>query len=637
MNALTSRADPSDQRRRTYFWMTVILLLGAGLRFFQLNDVPLRGDEAFTVLHWMREPLEATLSQIATIDPQPPLAYALYRAFGLLIGSSEPLVRLLPALLNLLGVAALYGIGKRIGGRSVGLVAAALFAISPVFIWHAQDARNYGIWAAFSALALWSALRALDRNRLVDWAIFVTIQITACYFYYLELLFLGALTAYVLLDVRRDPRKVLRWYIALAVIGLALAPWFIQPRLLSGGGYTGTAGQLNPALYLTWFLPSLLFGEAIPGGRELWFTTAALLTVASGFALLWRPNRRAVWLLALYSLLPLIAIGVVSTRINVFVPRYVLSVGTVLILLAAVVIVRGLSLENRNKPLRLLAIALPVLIGWSLLSYYFDYAKSPDWRALVNYLAPRTQNSDLLVNSAADMSFPFYVGEMGVAGEQTQLPANPRQSLTEIQGVLADAMADGRSIWIVANPPDWPNQNVPDQWLREHGTLFRNANLNGMRADEYVTSSATENGSVIDFGDVVRLIGEQIPAEIEPDGSLPLILDFEVLSRAGALLKTFVHVVGPTNPATGTPLWAQDDQPPQDSVDTRNWEAGTRYRDRFVLGGIGKLPESEYEIEVGWYDPVSGERLPVGTGDATRIAVLTVNADGGITIQNRSE
>lgn len=614
--------------------MTLILLIGAGLRLFQLNDVPLRGDEAFTVLHWMREPLSQTLNQIATVDPQPPLAYALYRAFALIIGSSEPLVRLLPALLGLLGIPALYGVGKRIGGRNAGLVAAALFAISPVFIWHAQDARNYGIWAAFSALALWSALRALDRNRFVDWALFVVLQIAACYLYYLELLFLGALTVYVLLDVRREPRKVLHWFIALAVIGLALAPWFIQPRLLSGGGYSGTAGQFDVTLYLTWFLPSLLFGEAIPGNRELWFTAAALLTVITGFGLLWRPNRRAVWLLALYSLLPLIAIGLVSTRLNVFVPRYVLSIGIVLVLLAAVVIVRGLSIKNRNRPLRLLAIALPVLIGWSLASYYFDYAKSPDWRSLAAYLAPRTEASDLLVNSAADMSFPFYAGEFGVAGEQAQLPANPRQPGSEIEGVLAAALTSGHPVWIAASPPNWPNRDVADEWLRENGILFRSANLNGMRAEEYVSRVVTQGGTTANFGDVVRLLGAQIPAELEPDGSLPVLLDFEATARTGAALKTFVHLIGPVNPSTGTPLWAQDDQPPQDSLDTRNWEPGLRYRDRFVLSGLDQLPPGDYQIVTGWYDPETGQRLTTAEGDSFVIASLAVGAGGGVTIRN---
>ena len=613
--------------------MTLILLLGAGLRFFQLNDVPLRGDEAFTVLHWMREPLAHTLAEIATVDPQPPLAYALYRAFGLAFGSSEGVVRLLPALLGLLGIPALYGIGRRIGGRNAGLIAAALFAASPVLIWHAQDARNYGIWAAFSALALWSALRALERDRTGSWALFIVIQIAACYLYYLELLFLGALTVYVLLDVRREPRKVLHWFIALAFVGLALAPWFSQPRLLSGGGYTGTAGQFDLKLYLTWFLPALLFGEAIPGNRNLLFTAAALVTVVAGFALLWRINRRAVRLLALYSVLPLIALGIVSTRLHVFVPRYVLPVTTLLIVLAAVVIVRGLSSENRNRPLRLLALALPVLIGWSLVSYYFDYAKSPDWRALVAYLAPRTGATDLLVNSAADMSFPFYAGEYGVAGEQAQLPANPGQPGAEITDVLDDALRAGRAVWIVASPPNWPNRNVPDQWLRENGVLFRSANLNGMRADEYLPRAVNEGGSGADFGGVIRLHGAQIPAELEPDGSLPLLLDFEVLAQTSAPLKAFVHVIGPTNPATGTPLWAQDDQPPQDVADTRSWETGTRYRDRFVIGGLQKLPPGEYQIVTGWYDPETGDRLPAEAGDAVHIATLTIDASGGATIQ----
>lgn len=614
--------------------MTLILLVGFALRLFHLNTVALRGDEAFTVLHWMREPLEQTLGTLATIDPQPPLAYALYRGFGLVLGSGEMTVRLLPALLNLIGVAALYGAGRRIGGTRLGLIAAALYAVSPAILWHAQDARNYGIWIALSALSLWLALRAIERDRWLDWGLFALVQIAAAYSYYLELLFTGALTLFVLTQARQRPRMARHWFITLAVIAAALAPWFLQPDLLSGGGYGGTAGRLDPGLYVTWFLPSLLFGEAIPPGRESLFAALALVTALAGLALLWRRRPAMALLLALYVAVPLAALGVVSTQINVFVPRYVLGVATALIILSALVLEHGLSAGNRSRLLRLLALGLIVTLAWSLVRYYYDYAKSPRWRDLAAYLAPRTSAGDVLINASADMSFLFYSEIYGVAGELVYAPANPRQSAGEIEATLAAAFSEGRTVWIGAQPPDWPNARVPDDWLAAHGLRLRSVDFGGLRADQYVRDEPAEVAALnADFGGIVRLTGAQIALPLEPDGSLPLTLDFEVLAVSEAPLKTFVHVLGPINPATGTPLWSQDDQLPRDTLDSTSWEAGLRYRDSFRLPALDQLVAGEYAIVVGWYDPVANTRLEIAGQDSFTLARLTVNEDGSLTLQ----
>ncbi len=624
------------RRRQTLIWMTLILLMGFALRLFHLNAVALRGDESFTVLHWMREPLTQTLSALATTDPQPPLAYALYRGFGLIVGSDEMIVRLLPALLNMLGIPALYGIGRRVGGSRLGLIAAALYAASPVMLWHAQDARAYGIWIALSALAFWLALRAMERDRWLDWALFVAVQIAAAYSYYLELLFLGALTIIVLTQARRTPRVARRWFAALAVIGAALAPWFLQPDLLRGGGYGGTAGRFDLTLILNWFLPSLLFGEAIPARRELWFIAAALLAAITGLALLWRRRPPVAILLALYITVPVIALSVLSTQLSVFVPRYVLGVATALMVLTAVVLERGFNIRNQSQPIRLLAIALVVLIRWSLARYFIDYAKSPDWRGLAAYLAPRTTANDLLVNSAADMSFPFYMDAYGVAGEQVQMPANPRQSTEEIEGILSAAFADGRTVWIGAQPPPtWPNAAVPDDWLAANGVRLRAQNINGMRAEQYLPDEPfTTKVLDLDFGGIVRLLGAYTSLPLEPDSSLPLVLDFEVLATSSAPLKTFVHVLGPINPATGTPLWSQDDQIPRDLLNTTQWESGLRYRDVFTLPALDQLIPGDYAIVAGWYDPAANTRLLANGLDSVVIARLTMDEHGELALNS---
>jgi len=50
------------------------------------------------------------------------------------------------------------------------------------------------------------------------------------------------------------------------------------------------------------------------------------------------------------------------------------------------------------------------------------------------------------------------------------------------------------------------------------------------------------------------------------------------------VLRVFVHLVGGINPATNTPLWSQDDGPPQDGrISTQSWTVGTHYRDVYQV------------------------------------------------------
>jgi hypothetical protein len=61
----------------------------------------------------------------------------------------------------------------------------------------------------------------------------------------------------------------------------------------------------------------------------------------------------------------------------------------------------------------------------------------------------------------------------------------------------------------------------------------------------------------------------------------------------------FVHLIGRLNPATGTPLWTQDDHPPIPPA--------TAPRDVYSLD-LSRVPPGTYQLEIGLYDPASGRR-----------------------------
>ncbi len=588
----------------------LIVLIGAAVRLYRLNVVPLRGDEAFTVLNWMREPLSQTIAEITTVDPQPPFNYALYRAYALLISADADHVRFLPALFSMTGVALMIAIGMRLGGKRVGLLAGLLWAVSPVALWHAQDARSYAIWMTVHPASLWLALRALERGRRIDWVLMIAGGVLALYTYYLELFAVAAVNLYVLTAYRQRRDVLVRWFIAQAIIGLCAAPWYLQERLLSGGGYGGTTLRFDSGFLIDGFIPALVFGEVVP---ESWLRALALIVFLLPLVglLVFRSRR---WLLLFLLVgIPVIGISIVSMRLNVFAPRYVLSVSAAVVMAVALLI--G---QMRSRVLRRSASVLFLSIHLLLIRhYYFDYAKSPDWRALVAYLSEHAAPSDAVIQSAADEAFTLYCLDARLTADCDQkLPANPSQSPDEIHSHLFMTTRNQTAVWLVARPPaDWENRLVPLDWLHAHMQPIRDTEIGGLPVRHFmpwqVQPGELAAQPLAYFTDTARLIGAD--AVLEPDPVLLVTLIWQPIDRTDVSLKIFVHLLD----AEGR-LVSQDDQPPQDgTLSTQTWLPDVPLRDVYLLPlspelqrRLNETPD-DFTIAAGLYDPETNRRIQI--------------------------
>jgi mannosyltransferase len=160
-------AGKAMDRVRARRWALVLLgmltLTGALLRAWQIGDKSLWIDEAFSV--WIaRQPLAEGISWLARIDQHPPLYYALLHLW-LRLGDGPAAVRLFSALVSVLNVPVLYGLGARLAGRKVGLLAAAVLALSPFHVYLAQEARMYTLLSLTVSLSLWALARLLSGAR----------------------------------------------------------------------------------------------------------------------------------------------------------------------------------------------------------------------------------------------------------------------------------------------------------------------------------------------------------------------------------------------------------------------------------------------------------------------------------------
>jgi hypothetical protein len=125
----------------------VLLLLAAGVRLPGLFLYPYEQDELYTVI-------EATDLFHSPLKPgihARPLYYILHHAVIGFLPQTHAGLRLPAFLFGLVGVALTWGVGRRLFGRTAGLVAAAMVAISP---WHMHASGMARYWSMLYVLAL---------------------------------------------------------------------------------------------------------------------------------------------------------------------------------------------------------------------------------------------------------------------------------------------------------------------------------------------------------------------------------------------------------------------------------------------------------------------------------------------------
>ena len=132
------------------------------------------------------------------------------------------------------------------------------------------------------------------------------------------------------------------------------------------------------------------------------------------------------------------------------------------------------------------------------------------------------------------------------------------------------------------------------------------------------------------FGDAIRLHGYDLAApRVRPGETVGLTLYWSADGDVGRRYKVFTHLLGDTfNADTGNFLWGQaDNEPASNTRPTTTWRAAEVIVDEYAIPLAAGAPPGTYRIEIGLYDAVSGERLPLLGPDGAPAAdhlILTV-------------
>lgn len=135
--------------------------------------------------------LTDTLHSLATEDTQhPPLYYTLAHFWSRWLGSSIADLRLLPALLGLLGLPAIYWLAQELFLHTRAFstpfpvwLAIGLFAISPFQVIYAQESRQYSLWATLTLVSTAMLLRSMRLSTPWNWLIYALTVAASLYMF----------------------------------------------------------------------------------------------------------------------------------------------------------------------------------------------------------------------------------------------------------------------------------------------------------------------------------------------------------------------------------------------------------------------------------------------------------------------
>src|SRR6478609_5185376 len=169
---------------------------------------------ALTVLGFALASSRLGLSGLWTVitshDPNMGLYYVLLHSWTRVFGYSEAAVRSMTVALAGFAVPVMYLLGRRLFGRSAGIIAALLLAMAPFFVQYEQTARSYALVVLLMLLSSYFFVAELEKPSRATLVAYVLASALAVYAHYFAA-FVLVVQAMTLIAVRRRGAVTVAW------------------------------------------------------------------------------------------------------------------------------------------------------------------------------------------------------------------------------------------------------------------------------------------------------------------------------------------------------------------------------------------------------------------------------------------
>jgi mannosyltransferase len=456
MSMATDLIPQKWYKKRDNLLLLVILSTAFALRFYRLDHESLWLDEVQSMKQ--SDPFISSWQQMFQYlgwDQHPPLFYILERCFLTIVRSGndpEFIGRILPAILGVLSVWAVYLLGKEIGNSSMGLIAAAITCVNYYNLLYSQEIRDYILVFLTSALSYVYFIRLIRSRRSRDlWLYTLFAALTAYSHYYgifivVSQFFLAA----ILVVVDKDRKTCLKDFaISGVVIVLLYLPW--APQLMK---MVAMKSFWNPPV------PGDFFVDYFKGyfGDDNHLLIPVILVLLSFVLIKVMISRRKAWagfrnnpaiicfLLLFSAVLFVFVLPYIRSRVNfaMLFPRY-----TIVILPLLMVSIACGVMVIPFKPLRMIVAIFLVIFSFTNVvidNKFYSSAHKMQLREATS-LATRAKASKLpIFNDGIDWQLDYYIRKSGYSGP---LVGGPRKANIDSVLVKRSSPYNAGGFWLV--------------------------------------------------------------------------------------------------------------------------------------------------------------------------------------------
>jgi hypothetical protein len=244
--------------RRTLYGIAAIVAFGAVLRLPALLHGGLWRDDAYVYIDVTAPTFAEFLHRVIVTEWHPPLYFTLLYFWTKMAGTSELSLLILPYLCSLLAIPATYLLGAAAESKSVGLLAAAIYAVAPLPAAYSTE-YVYPLCALLCTLLALLVTRA--RRREPSPTCLAAVALTSfllAFTHYLALLYVPLLAAWALtspVGLKKGAAVA-----ASAIAGmLPFAAWapVLLRQLSIGVPFAGSVKALKALTLLNWLLESM--------------------------------------------------------------------------------------------------------------------------------------------------------------------------------------------------------------------------------------------------------------------------------------------------------------------------------------------------------------------------------------------
>jgi|GEM_PF-5094642 len=469
--------------KKYIFWLFIVLVISALLRYSYLTSESLWVDEAFGL--WLsRLSLSRMIEVINNIDAHPPLFYLLFRLWSR-FGEDVFFIRVPFPLINLFAILFIYKFTSRLISPIAGLAAALFMGISFYCVSISQMARMYVLVMFLISISIYCWIEYLKSGSKSALVIYSACELASFYTLYISLIpyfFLGLESLFYFYFKARN--KLKEFILSQALVIVLFSFWvpfmFHQSKRGMGSVFPYPTVKL-----LIFHLYYLLYGEIISWSGmvgvewEMWIELIMIL-VATGVIIYGYVKEkddiaRILMRVLAFGYLIVLIISSTSSK-HLYASRYIFYLWP-FIAFSLGVGFKNLFFKGFGKGLAILFLVLWSVFNISALFhlYFNPLVQLPDWERAAEIVTVEEAPGDLILIQRIYVVFPFLYYYRGV---------------NEVYGIknsneLPPQVLKAKRIWLVLDMP-WIED--PDltliRWIKKNYLPEKNFLLESIHEGE---------------------------------------------------------------------------------------------------------------------------------------------------------